>query len=153
MKSRVNWDNHKDDYKTVFIDRELMDSEFSISKRNGVWTEKAGEMILTLTENVCFSNYFKVNSDNFIVTEAMIDDVVMYILENGLRLYNPELSAFSYFTKVVFTKAYGFLRIRYGKLKRVDLYGKKLKRRIKGGWQTVEVEHYDDNLFYKTIKH
>jgi hypothetical protein len=134
MRRRVNWDNKDLDYVTTRISKKEMDNEFTLSKKNGVWTERAGELILTLVENVAFSPYFHLDNKRFITREAMIDYVILYILENGLRLYDPNNgNAFSYFSKVTFNRCYEFLRSTQGETKKNDIYGTNIKTMNESG--------------------
>ena len=132
--------NYRDDYLTVYIDKREMKDAFDESYQQGFLTERAGELIITLTENIVFSKSIRLNNKPYEVTEALIDSVIMYILENWKRLYSgkPNANPFSYFTAVVRSKTMDFLRTRYGKNKRLDLYGKKLKYRGSFGWKLAE---------------
>ena len=107
----MNWSNKHLDYETTYIQKEEMEYEFYQSWKQGYFTERAGELILILVENICFSRSFRLTNKEFMIREAMIDHVIMYILENGLRLYKPEKSAFAYFSMTTFSKAFDFLRI------------------------------------------
>lgn len=140
MKRRVNWDNKDNDYVTEFISKKEMDYEFAKSKDAGVWTEKAGELIITLVENVAFSKYFKIPNSKFIIREAMIDYAILAILTDGLRLYNPSKSAFSYFTQMTFSRCYDFLRRTNGDNKRVDIYGYPIRYKVNNKWVNVTFE-------------
>lgn len=145
MITRVNWDTRYNEYITVFVDKNEFNDELIKSVINQQRTNRAGELLINLTENILMSNKFKINSHEFIITEAMVDSVIMYILENGLRLYNEDKgNAFSYFSRVVFTKGSDFLRARYGKTKRLDLYGQNLKFLHEGEWKMVELVNIDD---------
>lgn len=144
MKRRVNWDNYKDDYKQVRISKEEMEREFGLSKKQGFFTERAGELIITLVENICFSRRYKTSADSFVVREALIDHVLMYILENGLRLYKEERGAFSYFSLVAMSQAGEFFRTRFGRKKHSDVYGVRVKYKVNGEWVVFEEELYGD---------
>lgn len=139
MITRRDASNYKDNYQTVFIDKEEITSEFNISYDNNKLTERAGELIIILVENIVFSRKYNLNDKSYVVTETLIDSVIMYIMENWYRLYSKEKgNAFSYFTSIIRTQAFDFLRDRYGKRKRLSLYGQKLKYRDSlGKWQTM----------------
>ena len=145
MISRVNWDTRRDEYRTVFIDKSEFSNEVVKSLGKGVRTNRAGELIIQLSENILMSNHFKLTASDFMVTEAMVDHVIMWILENGLRLYSTDKNnAFSYFSLAVFSKGYDFLRDRFGERKRLDLYGQNIKFKYNKRWCTMELVNLDD---------
>jgi hypothetical protein len=128
MKKRITWSNRHRDYATIYISKEEFNKELIKSSEAGKWTERAGELIITLVENIAMSKYFKLNSFEFIISEAMMDYVILAILEKNLHDYEVgKGDGFSLFSKIVFNRCSEFLRSRVGKNSWKDIYGENTK--------------------------
>ena len=141
MKRRVNRDTLERYYTTEYIDKDEFKDEMRKSSKQGRLTERAGELVITLVENIVLSSHFKLSGKPYEVTEAVIDNAIMFILDKGFSRYDPDnekANPFSYFSSIVFSQSKDFLRLRYGKLKRLDLYGKKLKYYRNGAWRVMK---------------
>ncbi len=149
--NRRNRVNYKDDYSTIFIDKAEMKREFDISSGSGILTERAGALIMILIENIIFSKAFRLNDKAYEVTEALIDHVLLFIVENWERLYvkGVKSNPFSYFSLTIRSKAFDFLRSRYGVHRRLDLYGKNIKYRNTNTntWYIMETTEFNEDKY------
>ena len=144
MKTRTR--NLNDNYKQIFIDKDEFNGEYDKSKEQGYFTERAGELIITLTENIILSNRFRhLRKMNEEVKNLLFDYVLMFIMEKGLRYHRIGGNAFSYTTSLVISQGNDFMRARFGKHRRLDLYGSRIKYiGDDGNWQTAAFVSFNE---------